>query len=240
MFNTRQFAVNLIVIFSLIYLQSQAQTYIGVSLNIGNRVKFTPKSDGLQSPMMPSANVFVNLKRTFKHEWTILYGANFGILGYNIKSHAIDTLHPPSSIHLIFSSPDYSTIYGKLTVVPGKQISINSKTLLIGLGGGISYSYSPSEATEGISTFLPNGKRVEVYHAETIPSNKITALAKAVMQLQINKLITLGIEYSRHFSSCLHGHYEFYYTENQSAGKIELYQSEFSLVCMFRVSNNKI
>jgi len=212
-----------------------AQTLVGVSLNLGNKLTYSPNSDGLDSPIMLAGGILVNYRMNLINNWVILYGANVGIIGYSIRVHAIDTLRPQPDRGSTFSFPDYSTFYGGLALSIGKNIYLGQRELLIGLGGGVSYTYSGYSTEYSVSTHFPDGSVTEQFYATTAPRNRITSFAKVLMQFPINKLVTLGVEYSKHFSSILDGRYAFYHTKQPSSGDISLYQSEVSLVCLFKL-----
>ncbi len=220
----------------VISINAVSQTFIGVSLNIGNRIRYTPNSEGLDRPVMLAGSIFFNSRKDLKNNWILLYGANAGIIGYSVKVHSIDTLRPQSTSASIFSFPDYSTFYGGVNAVIGKNLFLQKKKLLLGLGGGASYTYSRYPTEYYVTTHFANGSATEQFYASTSPQNRVTAFAKAVAQLPINQRLTVGLEYSRHFSSILGGHYEFYHTKEPSLGKIDLFQSELSFTCMYRVS----
>lgn len=234
----KQISLNTILfcVFTLLSLKAEAQTFIGISANVGNRVRYTPASGGLKRPVSLSGSLVVNVRKELKNNWILIGGANAGIIGYTIKVRDIDTLNTASGFSDSYPFYQYDTFYGSLNAVIARNLSLGKRKLLFGLGGGAGYAYSGWYTTYGVTASFANGTDTEQFYAWTSPKNGVTAFAKAVTQFPVNRFITLGLEYSRHFSSILEGEYEFYHTKTPSAGKISLYQSELSLVCLVRVS----
>lgn len=216
------------------------QTYLGISANVGNRLSFSPSSPGLKRPVAISGNLTLRVQEKTRSTWVVQYGADIGVIGYNLKFVFIDTLQSgySSSDHLL----DYSNFYGNLHLLIGKEFAVQKKGLLIGLGGGVTY-YCSLFGTSTFSMALAPSNSPVVYDLFTSsmsgPVNKTSAYLKFVTQLRLSKDISIGLEYSHHVKKVLEGSYQFYNTRTPSSGKISLYQRELQIIFLVNVSKRR-
>ncbi|MEJ1238003.1 hypothetical protein WBG78_07740 [Chryseolinea sp. T2] len=226
----------ILLVLTISTVSAVSQTYIGPSLNLGNLLKYTPVSPGLGTPPMPSGSIVVNVRKNLQNDWAIVFGASAGIIGYSMVVTPEDTLSANSYDNKNRFS-EYSTFYGGLNVVIGKDITIGIRKLLVGIGGGGVYSYSISPASYGVAAAGSDGSFATTFYAKINPVNKFNAFAKIVAQLPVSPRVSLAFEVSRHFSSVIDGTYDFYHTNwDTTSGKISLYQTEASMACLFRIS----
>lgn len=218
---------------SLLCRQTEAQTYVGLSLNLGNQMRYSPGSPGLKTPVSLSGNILLNIQEILTTGLAVQYGAGLGILGYNLKVIAIDSiLSGEKSVFL-----EYATFYGNLHLLLGKEFLINQKRLLVSLGGGGSYYYSAYPTTTYDVDMIVDGNLKKTFHAEIfVPENKFVAFAKIATQWHITRSLSVGLEYAHHLKPLLSGSYEFYNTKTPSRGTIELYQGELKVVALLRIS----
>ncbi len=218
-------------------LESKGQFYLGLSANLGNRLKYTSSSPGLQNPPRISGSIIGIYNEELKNNWALQYGGALGVLGYNMKVTTLDTLTTAEQIPDSFL--EYSTFFGRFSLTMGKTIYVGKKELMIGLGGGISYYYSVfTEMSYSMSRIMDDGSVATTFSADfDSPQTSILGFAKIATQLKFNDRLTFGLEYSHSFKSILNGTYEFYHTEVPSSGSVSLYPRELSLV--FAVNTSK-
>ncbi len=227
----------LFLLLSVTCLPVLGQTYFGISATLGNRLSFSPPSIGLRRPLSLSGNITVRVQEKTRNNWIAQYGADFGVLGYNLKTVYIDTIRTdtmPPDFEL-----EYSTVYGNLHLLVGKVFIIGEQELLAGVGGGITRYYSFFETVNNSSSFkFPDSPTEYKLFSSSMngPVNKTSAYMKVAVQLRLSKFISIGLEYSNHFKPVINGIYEFYHTKTPTTGKIALYQKEFSVVFLVNIS----
>lgn len=223
----------------LISLDIHCQTYAGISLNIGNRLSFSPESDGFSRPVSISGSVLLRVQEEISEKWALQYGFDLGVLGYKLKINSVDTLST-GGIPTVFS--EYSTFYGRFNLLVGRIIHIKTKEMMVALGGGASYYFSFGETTGyGIGIIYPDNRNVDLFSADiNSPSTSILPFARISTQLKLNFYLTVGLEYTHHFGSMLDGTYEFYHSPPPySSGKISLYPGELSFTLLVQISDRK-
>ncbi|MGC3947764.1 MAG: hypothetical protein QM762_25210 [Chryseolinea sp.] len=229
----RMYLVMILLVSSAI--SALSQTYIGPSLNIGNMLKYTPLTSGVGSTPLPSGSIVLTVRKNFGNDWATLFGANIGIIGYSMWVAPEDTLtseYPADKSRF----PEYSIFYGGLNAVIGRSFNIGIRKVLFGIGGGGVYSYSGVSVSNGLGVRDSDGTLYETFHADIDPVNGFNGFAKVIMQISVSPRVALGFEFSRHFSSVLKGSFQFYHTMQYTSGQISLYQTEASMVCLFRIS----
>jgi hypothetical protein len=227
----------ILLIFMLISVNAISQTFLGLSLNVGNSVKFSPSSPGMNSPPMPSASIVLNFRENLQHDWVVQFGFHAGIIGYMMSVHTLDSLAPDD--HVKYPFPEYSTFYGGINLAGGKDIPLGYRKLFVGLGAGVDYTYSGWSSSYKVIQGYPDGTSASVFYAETEAIDRFNGFAKVVTQLPLNGRITLGLEYSQHFSSILKGQYWLFHSTAHDKGQISLYQHEISVVFLYRISKVK-
>lgn len=226
----------ILILFSLGFLlghHTEAQTSIGLALNLGNPVCYSPGSPGLKKPLSLSGNILLNIQERLTHGIVVQYGAGLGILGYNLKVIAIDSIL--TGEESVF--PEYAIFYGNLHLLLGREFLIRQKTLAISLGGGGSSYYSAFPTTTYDVDVMTDDGLEKTFHAEVfVPKNNFVAFVKIATQLSLTRTLSVGLEYAHHLKSLLGGSYEFYNTKTPSQGKIQLYQRELKVVVLLKVS----
>ncbi len=212
---------------------SNAQTFLGLSANFGNQMRFTPGSVGLKTPISISGSIILNGQYKMKNNWVLQYSIGLGSLAYNFKIVSMDTLAAPEASVFL----DYTTLYGSFNGLVGREISIQKKKIIIGIGAGASYYLSLFAGTSyGISQANSNSLKRVFYSEMNGAGSKLIGFGKISTQMRLNRLFSVGLEYSYHFSPALEGFYEFSHTKAPSSGTISLYQREFSVVLLVKVS----
>ncbi|MDQ3394049.1 MAG: hypothetical protein M3512_08060 [Bacteroidota bacterium] len=205
-----------------------AQTYVGISANFGNQLKYSPASEGFKTPVAISGNLVLSVQETHTTGWAVQYGLSAGILGYNLK---VDSN--------VFR--EYADFYGRFHLLFGKEFLLKKKKWMLSLGGGATYYYNLYPTTSYGGSIIDEDQNVrEIFYAQVnSPVNKIVPFAKISAQCKMTDSIILGLEYSYHFKPLLNGFYEFYDTETPTNGKITLYQRELNFVFMVKIPRIK-
>lgn len=220
----------------LISSRIEAQTYVGISMNIGNRLSFSPESDGFSRPVSVSGSLLLRIQEEISEKWALQYGFDLGVLGYTLKIVHIDTLESfgPS----IFT--EYSTFYGSFCLLGSRTFNIKTKELMVGFGGGASYYFSFLQTTNYFTSIIDDGTYEDLFSGSIeSPSTSILPFAKISAQLKLNFYLTVGLEYTHHFGSVLDGTYELYHSPPPTSGNISLYPRELSFVLLVQISNRK-
>lgn len=166
-----------LILFSLGFLlchQTQGQTYVGLSLNIGNQMHYSPASAGMKTPISLSGNILLNIQERLTNGLVVQYGAGLGIIGYNLKVIAIDCiLTGERSVFL-----EYGTFYGNLYLLLGKEFLINLNKLIVSGGGGGSYYYSAYPTATYDVDVIVDGNLKKTFHADVFVVNQFVTLQK--------------------------------------------------------------
>jgi hypothetical protein len=217
----------------------QAQTYAGISMNIGNRLSFSPNSDGFGRPVSISGSLLLRVQEEINENWALQYGFDLGVLGYKLQVNSVDTITiagaGPSTIY-----SEYTTLYGRINLLVGSIFPIERKEMMVALGGGATYYYSFSPTTTFNPGILyPDGTSIKYFYGSIeSPSISVLPFAKISAQYRLNYHLVFGLEYTHHFGSMLDGTYEFYHSPPPySSGKIYLYPGELSFIFLIQVSH---
>lgn len=221
----------------LLYMNASAQTYVGISLNIGNRQQYQP-STGFEPALAPSGSISISKNHNVNEHWVFRYGAAAGVVGYKLKVVMIDTLGPNGDVSPF---PEYSTFFASAEFLVGRQLSIREHNLLIGAGVGITTYVSTTPTTlHGVEVILPNNSLVSLFDARmTSPASQYSFLWKVVACFDINTAFSVGIEYVYHNNPAAKGSYIFYHTESPHSGRIEIYQREFRLGVFYKLGGRE-
>jgi len=161
----------------LLYLAAGAQTYVGVSLNVGNRQQYR-SSTGFESALAPSGSISISKNHNVREDWVFRYGAAAGVVGYNLKVVMIDTLGPNGDVSPF---PEYSTFFASAEFLLGRQLSIRDHNLFIGAGVGVTTYLSATPATHySMEAILPNNTLVSLFDARmTSPASPYSFLVES-------------------------------------------------------------
>ncbi len=206
-------------------LHSDGQTYIGLSLNVGNRPEYT-SSEGFESALTPSASLSISRTGRLDENWMLRYGAVAGIVGYKLNVVMIDTLGPNGDVSPF---PDYSTFFASAEFLLGRQLTVFRRQLLIGAGVGVTTYLSSSPTSEyRVEVILPNNSLVSLFDARmSSPASNYSLFWKAAAYYDINTTFYVGVEYVRHSAPAIEGSYIFRHTQTPHTGAIRIYQMEF-------------
>ncbi len=221
-----------VIVFFLLFssaIKVSAQTYFGLSVNYGNMIRTSPHTSGIKQFPSVSGNFVLDFRQDISQKYSIQGGAGIGLLGYNLRIKTMDTLTHSD----IFLFPEYSTFYGQLHLLLGREVILNERPVTIGIGGGVTYYYSFFPTT----TYGISNQYDEVFSAVmTVRSNDFAGYAKVSIQKKYKSILNFKFEYKYHFTPTLTGSYEFYHTKTPTTGSITMYQRELSLVVLLNVS----
>jgi hypothetical protein len=225
-----------IVVLWLICIDTTAQGFLGLSVNYGDKLTFTPNYPNvlLQRRSFSPTLVYANQKR-FHSDFALLFGGQAGIAGYQLIPELGDTL---SAYVEHYPFTDYGIFVSRLEITPGKVFHIGKREFFIGLGGGISYYLVFPFTTMSVSVVY-KGADVSVFssYVESSSSGVFSEFAKVYMKMPVSDRIEFAFQYSSHFKSILEGEFEFYHTKTPSSGTIKLFPQGVSLMFLYRLKD---
>jgi hypothetical protein len=212
----------------LIIGNADAQTYIGITGDFGNRVSPEPSSDLMQCPWTPSFSGKFLTQRQIQDHWQFQYGAFVGVLGYSFKALLYDTL-PNTNNTSYVSFPSFTTFYFSGNLGIGRQFQLNRRYVSINLGGGLTFYTGLDEAGKAGSS-----PSVILFEYEmSRKDNKPKAFMEVSVQTSISSRILVGLRYLHHFNPALEGSYKFNHAK--SSGALTLTQRALSVLFLIRV-----
>jgi hypothetical protein len=216
---------------------SPAQNLLGLSINYGDKLTFTPEYPSLLLERRSISPTFVYSRQTnFRSGFSMIYGAQAGIAGYQLVPVPGDTMSGRIEKRTI---GDYGILVGRLEFAAGKVFNVSKKELFVGIGGGYSYYFFLSPAT-GIAVYVWNqsgidGSRVFTAYIESPESGVFAAFAKVHAKINLSPRLDMALQYSSHWKSILSGEFEFYHTETPASGTIKLVPQGISLILLRRL-----
>ena len=234
---------NIIKLISIIllwsgYIDTSAQSFLGLSINYGDRLTYTPDyPDLLLNPRSFSPTLVYSFQKKFNSDFTVIFGGQVGIAGYQLIALSGDTLSGSSSSDR-YPFGDYGIFVGRLEVTPGKIFHVGKRELFVGLGGGISYYHGFPYTTMSVGV-ANQGASVDVFssYVEFPSSGTIAGFAKVYMKIQVSNRFDIAFQYSSHWKSILNGEFEFYHTNTPASGSIKLVPKGVSLILLYRFKN---
>jgi hypothetical protein len=231
------FAKSLLIALGLLgCVSSSAQSFWGLSINYGDKLTFTPDYPSMFLDRRSFSPTIVYSRQTnFPSEFSLIYGAQVGIAGYQLIPEYDDTLSVgvnryPFGYYAIFVS--------RLEITPGKIFQIQKKELFVGIGGGVSYYFFlfPS-ASFGVDVTDDQGNSFETFSAyiESPESGVFAAFLKVYAKINLSPRLDIAFQYSRHSKSILSGEFTFYHTETPAYGTIKLVPQGISLILLYRL-----
>lgn len=225
-----------LIISLLASLDGGAQTYLGISLDVGNQVAVHPNPyELLKRPVAFSGSVVLYRNEEIRNNWHLQYGAALGVLGYRIKVREIDSLSNDPDFYDPYSS--YYTLYTSGHFAFGKQFTIKTKNISVFLGGGITHYFNFLDIQTNSSTSVWDGNSFEkVFEYEvSLPNKKPKGFTEVSVQTKLNRRILMCLQYRHHFSLALTGTYNFYHTQIPSNGTLSVTQSALSILFLIRI-----
>lgn len=231
--------LRILLISTLILLASKAraQLYSGITVDVGNRIAYSPTSpDGLlKRPVMPSASIVLLMNSRIARDWLLKYGIAFGSLGYNVKAIPYDTLPDttPDPYNPYESFPSYGTLYVSGNLLVGHRFTFDDRYLDVSVGCGMSaYRDWSDEGGFGRS------REVMLFEYQMARAdNKPKGFIEFDMQTNVGAAMVLGLRYRHHFNPALQGTYNFDHA--QSSGQLSLAQRAISIVVLVRITSGR-
>lgn len=225
-----------IVFILSVSFEANAQHSLGISINYGDRLTFTPNYPGLflkRNSISP--NLAYSFQRKFRSDFSIFFSGQVGIAAYQLIPVVHDTLGSAGSR---FPFVDYGIFVSKIDVTSGKTFNIGKRELFVGLGGGISY-YLVFPYAEMYAFMYTQRGMVKVFYSyvEAPSSGTIAGFAKLYMRIPVSRRLGLVFQYSRQWKPILKGGYEFFNTNAQVLGTIKLVPKGISLMLFYHFLN---
>jgi len=133
-----KYIIKILIIFIWLTIHDViAQSSIGLSVNYGDRLTFTPNyRDLLLQHRSFTPTLVYAYQKKFRSDFSLIMGGQAGIAGYQLIPELGDTL----SIGVDrYPFVDYGIFVSRFELTPGKMLHIGGRELFIGIGGGISY-----------------------------------------------------------------------------------------------------
>lgn len=226
----------IIFLFSLMTCNADAQLYVGITGDLGNRVKVEHNINAwIHHPTTFSGSITFYKKEHILNDWCLQYGVAVGVMGYRIKASEADTFANDPHFYDIYSS--YSTLYTSGHFSVGKQFTLHQHKVAVFLGGGATYYFDFIEIQSGSSSGVWTGSSFETvfdYKMHLTP-NKVKAFVEISLQTQLNARISVGMQYRYHFKPAATGTYNFYHTRESASGSLSLTQRALSLLFLIRL-----
>jgi hypothetical protein len=214
----KSFPVFILISVSLVNTICLAQTSIGLSINNGDRVTFTPNYSNLfwRKSFLTPTLVFAHQIRSTSG-FSLVFEAQAGLTQYYVAPISQDTINfnplGPSllMLEMLFVS--------RIGTTPGITFKLGEKDLFIGLGGGLSYHVG--EWSDGLNIFkIDNGVKYKVFSAVTDAPKQgaLSAYANAQVRLTLTERITFSFQYLRNFRSVFSGDFSFYHSPEPASG----------------------
>lgn len=211
---------------------SNAQVFMGISVNYGNLVSDSSTPSHIRQMPAVSGNLLVELREELGSGFNLHFGANAGVLGFNLKVKTEDTISSKS----VYPFLEYGTIYGSLKAEISKQIMVHERPLLMGVGGGIT-RYNAYYLTSGYEiTVIDNNTEYLIFDGRMELKNQTSGFVKFFFQKNLTDRFTFELAYTHHFRPALAGQYELNHHAKPESGILLVYQRELSLSVLVRIS----
>jgi hypothetical protein len=208
------------VLFVIISTVVSGQTYVGGSIDWGNKVDFSPSTSGVAS--MPQYSLSLALARQIDFRGTPLFlmpEVNAGYIRYDIhffNDHFGRLVNQRIGDYQFYCSAGASV---------GGKIPIGKKFLLVGAGTGVSY-YFFYEGGGGYG--ITKSQRVFYFDFQT-SARGFSYYASGFVRFPVFERCYLGFKYQRHFDPAVTGKYIFYQPDGNKEGAIQIVQQSLSL-----------
>jgi hypothetical protein len=219
---------------SLLGVEANAQNFLGLSVNYGDELTFTPYySDLLLKRKSFSPTLVYSYQKVFSSRFSVIVGGQAGIAGYQLIPELSD---PMSQSKEQYPFVDYGIFVSRLEVTPGKVFYIGKKELFVGLGGGISYYLLfPFTTMSVLGEYQGSFQELFSAYIEAPDAGTFSGFVKVYAKVSISNRLDLAFQYSQHFQPILHGEFEFYQTSTPTAGSIKLIPRGVSLILLYRL-----
>ena len=217
------------------FITTEAQTYIGISADFGNRAKYNPKVSELRSPAAPSGSLVLLKLEEIRSGWYVQYGAGVGSLGFRIDASEADTLHSDPEFYDRYFN--YTLVYLNGHLAFGKDFTVITKKISVFLGGGATY-YSDmfeNNIRDGVSVRYGNSFEKVFEYEMVLTDNGVKGFTEFSIQTSLNPRMLIGVMYRYHFNPALKGTYNFYHMKDPPSGLLSLTQRAFSILFLVRI-----
>jgi hypothetical protein len=220
---------------SMIGFDTHAQSFLGLSVNYGDGLTFTPNyPELLLNRKSFSPTLVYSYQKRAPSNFSVILGGQAGIAGYQLIPVVSD---PMSQSKERYPFIDYGIFVSRLEVTPGKVFLVGKRELFIGFGVGISYYLLFPFTT--MSVVGGSGDELFSAYIEAPDAGTFAGFAKVYAKVSLSQRLDLAFQYSKHWQSILHGEFEFYDTNPPAAGSIKLIPQGISLILLYRLKNTK-
>jgi hypothetical protein len=226
-----------LIFITIIFIVSQdlySQSSIGLSVNYGDNLAFSPNyPDLLLKRRSFTPTLVYAYEKEIRSSFSVMIGGQAGIAGYQLVPVLHDTLGPSGDR---FPFVDYGIFLSRLELTPCKVFHFRDRKVLIGVGGGVSY-YRVFPLTTMSIFVMYQDSSVKVFDAyiESPDEGVFSGFGKVYLQTELSKRLDIAVQYSRHLGSILEGEFEFYHTRAPASGTIKLTPQAFSLILFYRL-----
>jgi hypothetical protein len=217
----------------------RSQSFVGLSINYGDKLTFTPEYPSLLLERRSISPTVVYSRQTdFRSGFSMIYGAQVGLAGYQLVPVPGDTMSLRTDKRTI---ADYGILVGRLEFAAGKVFHVSKKQLFVGIGGGYSYYFFLSPST-AVSVIVWNqsgigASKVFTAHIESPESGVFNPFAKVYAKINLSPRLDLAFQYSNHFKSILSGEFEFAHTATPASGTMKLVPQGISVILLRRLGS---
>ena len=227
--------ITLFILFILFSsLDARAQSSIGLAINYGDKLQFTPNYRNLLLNRKSfSPTLVYSYQKIFDSDFSVMLGGQMGVAGYQLIPEFGDTLSRNVDR---YPFGEYEIFVSRLEMTVGKVFRIQKRQLFVGAGGGMSYYLVFPYSSMGV-TINDQGSRVKVFdsYIESSEAGVFSGFGKVYIKMNMSKRLDLAFQYSRHWKSILHGEFQFYHTRTPASGDIKLVPQGVSLILLCRL-----
>jgi hypothetical protein len=217
-------------------MDSAAQSFLGLSINYGDRLNFTNSPSLLLKRRSFSPTLVYSEEKKLSSNLSVIFGGQLGVAAYQLVPIFDDSF---GSAHNGERYPfvDYGILVGRLESTIGHVFRFRKKDIFVGLGGGASYYRGFEFTTMSVSV---DGIQAFSSFVEFPYSGSINGFAKIYIKTRVSSRLDLAFQYSTHWRSILNGEFEFDNTKVPSAGSIRLVPRGVSLMILYRLGRREV
>ena len=231
---SKKFLLVIMLLPALLVEKAYGQGFIGISVNYGDALTFTPRyADLLLERKSVSPTLVYTYQKIFASNFTVVAGGQAGVAGYQLVP---ELYHSTSQTKERYPFVDYGIFVSRVEATPGWVFSLGRQQLFVGVGGGLSYYLAFPYTT--MSVFGEDqGAFVELFsaYAEAPDAGTVSGFAKVYVKIAISHRWEAALQYAQHFKPILRGQFEFAPMSTPVTGSLELTPKGLSLILLYRL-----
>ncbi len=229
--------LGILMALSFIACNADAQFYVGITGDIGNRVKSSPSppSAFFKHPAAISGSVMLIGNIPLQHSWQLQFGGAAGVMGYIVKAAPYDSIPKPLINHSYATFRNYNTFYFDGWASFGRKFKVyKTRYAQVSVGGGLTYYNNTYNAGWIQKPFTwENLFKYEMDGEDWI----CRGFVDLSCQTNLNRWLVLGLRYRHHFSRVVEGNYS--YQQANSSGQLSVTQRAFGVFLMAKIFGDK-